>query len=132
MLKSIHAAGFTDITFAQFPIFRFEGPEGRRPTEIAATAQLSKQSVNDILTQLEKGGYLKREAHPDDGRARVVRLTDRGRQLEDTIWEAGREVEETWRRQMGEASWSAFRKVLDELAQSGQPAGISTPEDRST
>ncbi len=119
MLDSIHAAGFEDVTFAQFPIFRFEGPEGRQPTEIAAVAQLSKQAVNDVLGQLERAGYLTREPHPDDGRARIVRLTEHGRRLEAAIWAAGREVEEAWRERIGEPAWGTFREVLDELAQSG-------------
>lgn len=111
------SAGFADVTHAQVPIFRYEGPEGRRPTEIAATAQLSKQAVNDVLGQLERSGYLTRKSHPDDGRARVVRLTARGRRLDAAIWEAGREVERTWRERIGEPAWGVFREVLDQLAQ---------------
>ncbi len=38
----------------------------------------SKQAMNHLLHQLEAGGYIVREAHPDDRRTRVVRLTERG------------------------------------------------------
>ncbi len=117
ILDYVRRAGFTDVSYAQAVIFRYEGPDGRRPTEIAVTAQLSKQAVNDVLGQLERSGYLKRKPDPDDGRARVVRLTARGRRLEATIWEAGREVERTWRERIGEPAWSVFREVLGELAQ---------------
>lgn len=116
MLDRIHQAGFPDITYAQFPIFRFEGPDGRRPTEIAATAGLSKQTVNDVLGQLEGAGYLKRKPDPEDGRARVVRLTAKGRRLDAAIWEAGRAVERSWRERIGATAWSAFREVLDQIA----------------
>jgi DNA-binding MarR family transcriptional regulator len=127
MLEHVRRAGFADVTYAHFPIFRYEGPEGRQPTEIAASAQLSKQAVNDALGQLERAGYLKREAHPDDGRARVVRLTARGRRLDAAIWEAGRDVERTWRERIGEPTWSAFREVLDQLAQADSTAAGPPP-----
>src|SRR4051812_35319836 len=116
MLDCLHRAGFADVTYAHIPIFRNEGPHGHQPTEIAATAQLSKQAVNDVLGQLERLGYLKRKPHPDDGRARIVQLTARGRRLDAAIWEAGREVERAWKQQIGEPAWSAFRAVLDQIA----------------
>jgi DNA-binding MarR family transcriptional regulator len=122
MLDRVHRAGFPDVTYAQIPIFRYEGPDGRQPTEIAATAQLSKQAVNDILGQLERAGYVKRKPHQQDGRARVLELTARGRRLEAAIWEAGREVERTWRERIGEPAWSAFRDVLNQLAQADSSA----------
>ena len=117
MLKRIHAAGFPDVGYAHIPIFRHQGPDGRQPTEIAATAQLSKQAVNNLLGQLQRAGYLKRKAHPDDGRARIVQLTARGRRLETAIWDAGRAVERGWREQIGDADWRVFRRVLDRIAE---------------
>jgi DNA-binding MarR family transcriptional regulator len=124
MLERIHAAGFADITHAQISVFRFEGPEGRRPTEIATSAQLSKQTVNDVLGRLEQAGYLRRRPDPGDGRARVVRLTARGRRLDAAVWQAGREVEDAWRTRVGEPTWGVFREVLDRIARAdpGGPA----------
>lgn len=117
MLDYIHKVGFADVSHGQYPIFRFGGPDGRQPTEIAATSGMSKQSVNDALGHLERAGYLKRIPHPQDGRARVVQLTDKGRRLDAAVWEAGREVERLWRQRIGIERWSIFSGVLDELAQ---------------
>lgn len=117
MLQRLHQAGFRDVTYAYIPIFRYQGPDGRQPSEIATTAHLSKQSVNDILGQLERSGYLKRRPHPDDGRARIVQLTARGRRLDAAIWQAGRDVEKTWKERIGEPAWSVFRAVLDQIAE---------------
>ncbi len=127
MLDRVHAAGFPDITDAHSAIFRYEGAEGRQPREIAARAQVSKQAVNDLLGQLERCGYLTRERHPGDGRARVVRLTPRGQRLDAAIWEAGREVERRWRERIGEPAWSNFRAVLDQLAQADSAAEDPPP-----
>ncbi len=80
-----------------------------------------------MLGQLERLGYLTREPHAADGRARVVRLTARGRRLEAAIWEAGRELERRWREGIGEPAWGTFREVLDQLAQADFVAASRPP-----
>ena len=116
MADLVREAGFEDISFAQCMVFRFEGPEGRRPSELAARLKMSKQAVNDCLRILEDRGYLARAVAPGDGRARVVRLTARGEALQKAIYAAGRRVEQEWQEAIGEPDWSAFTRVLDRLA----------------
>jgi DNA-binding MarR family transcriptional regulator len=46
--------------------------------------------VNDLLGHLEQQGYLQRMPDSADGRARVIRLTSKGWQLQEAIYvEAG-------------------------------------------
>ncbi len=78
---------------------------------------MSKQAVNDDLRHLEAKGYLARAPHPEDGRARVVRLTERGRALQAAIYAAGRQVEREWQEEIGEPDWSVFDRVLNRLAE---------------
>ena len=49
---------------------------------------ITKQSVNDLLGHLEGHGYLLRVPDSVDGRARVIRLTAKGRRLQETIYAA--------------------------------------------
>ncbi|HET7095141.1 MAG TPA: MarR family transcriptional regulator, partial [Thermomicrobiales bacterium] len=77
----VEAGGFDDVRPAHVTLFRWPGPDGRRPSDIAADAQISKQTVNDLLRHLEDHGYLTRERDPADERARIVRLTPRGKRL---------------------------------------------------
>jgi DNA-binding MarR family transcriptional regulator len=121
MRELINAAGFPDVSPAFHAIFRYGGPEGRRPTDIATRVGVSKQAVNDALGYFEREGYLKREPDPLDGRAKVVRLTAKGRRLEDAIWTAGQVVDRQWRERFTKEEWKAFRGVLDQLAQAGAP-----------
>ncbi len=116
MLGLVHDQGFSEVTDAHAAIFRYHGPHGRQPSEIAAGTGLSKQAVNDLLGQLERWGYLTRERHPDDGRARIVLLTSRGHKLQEAWRAAGRKVEREWAKRIGEPDWSTFRRVLDRLA----------------
>lgn len=115
MLAAIHQAGF-DLTFAQVAIFRGPGPDGRRPSEVAASAGMSKQSVNDSLRYCEEHGDPRLRPDPTDGRGRIVRLTAKGRRLDAAIWQAGRRVEQAWAEQIGEPAWTNFREVLDTIA----------------
>lgn len=115
MLAFIRAAGHTEVTGGMIGLFRFAGLDGRRPTEIAVTARLSKQATNDMLRQLERLGYIERHPDPSDGRARIIRLSPRGHELDKAVWAAGRNVEEGWRTQFGAKEWATFKNVLDRL-----------------
>ena len=53
--------------------------KGSRPSELAARSGVSKQNLNYLLNELEKMGYLIRVADPDDGRAKLVQVTEEGR-----------------------------------------------------
>jgi len=121
ILERVREAGHLEVTPANFPLWRFEGLDGRRPGDIATTAGLSKQAVTGQLRGLERQGYLERVAHPEDGRARLVRLTASGRALEQAVREAARAVDDTWRREIGDHEWALFRAVLDQIAELPPP-----------
>ena len=53
--------------------------KGTRPSELAARSGVSKQNLNYLLNELEKMGYLIRVADPEDGRAKLVQVTEEGR-----------------------------------------------------
>ena len=88
LYAGVVAAGFDDLNAAHVGLWRYPGLEGLRPSQLADRVGITKQSVNDLLGHLEQHGYLVRVPDPADGRARVVRLTSRGRRLEETIYAA--------------------------------------------
>ena len=81
-------AGFDDLNAAHVGLWRYPGLEGVRPSQLADRVGITKQSVNDLLGHLEAHGYLLRVPDSADGRARVIRLTSKGRRLERTIYAA--------------------------------------------
>ncbi len=90
MYAGVVAAGFDDLTAAHVGLWRYPGLDGLRPSQLADQAGITKQSVNDLLGHLERHGYLGRVPDSADGRARVIRLTSKGRRLEQAIYaEAG-------------------------------------------
>lgn len=48
--------------------------------ELAAHLRVTKQSASEIVAALEREGGVVRRPHPADGRARVIELTDLGRE----------------------------------------------------
>src|SRR5579884_138393 len=120
------AAGFDDVRPAHVTLFRWPGPDGRRPTELAAWVQLSKQTVNDLLRDLEGGGYLELRPDPSDDRARLIRLTERGRRLHEVAVAAHAAIEEEWAATVGPAAYRGMRATLGRLlAPAGQPGRVN-------
>ncbi len=109
-------AGFEDVRPAHVTLFRWPGPDGRRPTEIAADAQISKQRVNDLLRDLERNGYLVLEPDSSDGRARIVRLTDRGWRLQRVAVREHAAIEGEWAEAIGARRYRQVRSGLEKLA----------------
>lgn len=48
---------------------------------IGSRLQVHQTSVSNAVERLETAGLVSRELHPEDGRSRLVRLTDAGREL---------------------------------------------------
>lgn len=57
----------------------WDEPDGARLTELAQTARITKQSMSALIDHLESAGYVERIVDPDDGRAALLCLTERGR-----------------------------------------------------
>jgi DNA-binding MarR family transcriptional regulator len=115
VMASLHAAGFDDVLPAHLGVFQYPGPDGMRPGVLAMRTQASKQAMNHLLHQLEAGGYLRREAHPDDRRTRVVRLTERGWAAFGVIRQTMIRMEREWSRALGEDLYGQLARALVRL-----------------
>lgn len=73
------AAGAVDVTATQARLMAQIDPDGTRVVTLAARARTTKQSATSLVDQLERAGYVERVPDPADGRAKLVRLTDRAR-----------------------------------------------------
>ena len=115
VMDSLREAGFTDVLPAHLGVFQHPGPDGQRPGVLAMRTQASKQAMNHLLHQLEAGGYIVRESHPDDRRTRVVRLTARGRAAEAVIHQTTARLEADWRRALGDETYAGLAVALAQL-----------------
>ncbi len=109
------AAGFDDLQPAHVTLFRWPGPDGRRPSEVAVDARLSKQTVNDLLRDLERLGYLERHPDPTDARARIIHLSSRGRRLHEVAVGVHAQIEDEWSTVVGKRRYQELREALGQL-----------------
>jgi DNA-binding MarR family transcriptional regulator len=110
-------AGFVDLRPAQVTLFRWPGPAGKRPTEIADYMGLSKQTINDLLRDLEARGYVTRHRDSQDERARIIQLTRRGEQLRQTAVAMQSRTEQEWAHALGVEQFQTLRQLLSRVIQ---------------
>jgi DNA-binding MarR family transcriptional regulator len=108
------AQGFEDLHPAHLSVFQFPGPDGRRPIELAESAQMTKQAMNHLLGQLSDLGFLAR-ASAGRGRGTLVRLTPKGRAALRAIRESVARVEQRWRTALGAGPYRRLHELLVEL-----------------
>jgi DNA-binding MarR family transcriptional regulator len=112
MLNAMHAAGFTDLVPAHSAVLRYPGPHGRRPSDVAAEAGMSKQAMNYLLRELEDLGYLVRRVDPEDKRSRRIELTDRGMAARDELRTTVSAIENDMARELGPEEFAQLKTLL--------------------
>ena len=115
IFSDLNAAGFTDLGEAHMAVLRYPGPQGRRPSDLAAELGMTKQAVNYLLGALERAGYLRRANDPDDKRSRRVELTERGETVRQTIRATVADIESELAAELGEREFEQLRALLVRL-----------------
>lgn len=73
-----------DLTFARYELLMLLhfSSRGALPLSVVGDRlQVHPTSVTSAVDRLERDGLVRREPHPDDGRAKLAVLTDEGREL---------------------------------------------------
>lgn len=112
LIEELNAAGFTELVLPHIAVFQFPGPDGVRPLTLAERAGMTKQAMNRLLGSLEECGYIARSSVPDQGRARVIRLTDRGHAAYRKILTILQEIEKEWSEELGAKDFRRLKKIL--------------------
>jgi DNA-binding MarR family transcriptional regulator len=115
VVAGLEAAGYGDVCPAHFTVFQHLSPQGMRLTDLAEAALLTKQSMGYLVDDLEGLGYVQRIPEPGDRRAKLVRLTSRGRQVDDTVRAVIRQLEAEWAARLGEGDYAQLTRLLRAL-----------------
>ena len=112
IIHDLNAAGFEELRVPHMAVLQFPGPDGVRPGTLAERAGMSKQAINQLLRSLEGSGYIVRSDAADEGRARIIRLTRRGRAAYSKIHEILREIEREWSSELGPKPFAQLKELL--------------------
>jgi DNA-binding MarR family transcriptional regulator len=121
VIAALAEAGYSDLTTAQIKLVQRIGPRGSRLTDLAEQSQVTKQTAGYLVDQLERAGWVERGADPTDGRARLVRLTERAEQVVPIAAAAVAEVSAEWEAHLGSRRMEQLRRALTSLREITDP-----------
>ncbi len=90
------AEGYADVrsTFGYVLLALREAPT--TGADIALLLGVTKQAASKLIDAMEHGGYVRRQTHGDDARAKTIAITDKGRKLLVTAESIYRDLEAQW------------------------------------
>ncbi len=115
LTDALAAAGHPQVRPAHGAVFGFLDDDGTRVGVLAERAQVTRQSMAELVAHLERHGYVEQVPDPADGRARLVRATDRGREVFALAREVTARTEAAWTAHLGAERMAALRAALLDL-----------------
>lgn len=115
VMQAVADAGYDDVTLAQARLLARVPEDGIRLTRLAESAQVTKQTAGFLVGQLEKAGYAERVPDPADGRARLIRLAPRAREVQKVARRVEAEVLREWTDHLGEERMKVLQETLEAL-----------------
>ena len=112
IVRELNAAGFEELSVPHMAVLQFPGPDGIRPGVLAERAGMSKQAMNQLLRSLEALGYIVRSDVPNQGRARIIHFTKRGRAAYSKIHDILHDIEREWSAELGPKHFAQLKEVL--------------------
>lgn len=127
LMERLEQAGYGDIRQTHGCVFGNIAPDGMRLTELAELAAMTKQGVGEAVSDLERLGYAERVGDPSDGRAKIIRLTDRGRAAQRAGFEIIGDIESEWVQRFGTERVAEARALLIDLTSVSERVRTAEP-----
>jgi DNA-binding MarR family transcriptional regulator len=115
-LRERLAVEVPDLRPSQLRVLEWLPVEGLTISELAECADMTTQGCGQFVRQLEALGMVEVSVAEHDARARVVRLTDAGRDALARSAAVLAACDEEWAARVGPERWRVFREVLEEVA----------------
>ncbi|WP_332641859.1 MarR family winged helix-turn-helix transcriptional regulator [Aeromicrobium sp.] len=82
MVAEGRARGFHELRLAHNAVFAtLSNPDGERSSDLAHRARITKQAMGEVVRELVDLGILEMTPDPEDGRAKLVTYTKKGREF---------------------------------------------------
>jgi DNA-binding MarR family transcriptional regulator len=115
----LQADGYEGVNPAYHAFFENIDPEGTRLTDLAARADMTHQSMGELVAAMERRGWAERRPDPRDGRARLICLTPEGLELTRRGLHHIKEIEAEWQQRWRAAGHDGeLRPMLERALES--------------
>lgn len=111
-LEEMQAAGAAAFSESQLQVIRQLCFGNARTTEIAASLDISKQAVSQLLSPLINDGLIEQVPDEADGRAKINRLTDKGSRTFDQLLVQTMALEQKVRDRLGHEKVKELKSAL--------------------
>jgi DNA-binding MarR family transcriptional regulator len=115
VLAGLAEAGHEEVRPAHAAVFQYLDDDGTTVSTLAGRAQMTKQAMAELVHHLEKHGYVVRLPDPSDRRAKLVKPTDRGRDVFRIVTELVPQIERLVQDTIGADRVRALHRDLDAL-----------------
>lgn len=112
--------GFDDVRPVHGFAFAALSGANTNTSGLAAALGITKQAAAQLVDHLVARGYVTRIPAPQDGRARVIVLTEHGEACTAAAEQAAAAVVDAWRRRLEPSTFQAFTHALAVLAEPGR------------
>jgi DNA-binding MarR family transcriptional regulator len=124
IVELLRAQGHDELTIAHINLTRNLDEAGTRLTELARRAAMTKQSMGEMVDQVERTGLIEKRSDPTDGRAKLVCFTNTGLEWLEAFRTSLEQAEQEMRDQIGDAMVAQIAESLGRyVAAHGSEAG---------
>lgn len=120
LVAELQERGFDDLRPGHATVaLHIDRRVGSHLGDLAERARMTKQGMMLVVDELEERGYVRRVVDPDDSRAKIVRLTARGRRFAVELRRSVAAVETRLRADLGDERFASLREALEGIVEGG-------------
>jgi DNA-binding MarR family transcriptional regulator len=118
LVETLQARGHPVIRPKHGAVFANIDRQGTRSSVLAERAGIGKAAMGELVDELERLGYVRREPDPSDRRAKLVLPLDAAVRVTEIVHEFNKRMETAYRELLGEETYRTLRAALQAIAPS--------------
>lgn len=128
IIENLKVKGHEELTAAHINLTRNLDEDGTRLTELARRASLTKQSMSELVEQVERSGLIEKRPDPNDGRAKLVCFTKKGLIWLEAFHDSLDVAEKEMRDQLGSALVDFIVEALGKYVEAQTQKDTAQPD----
>jgi DNA-binding MarR family transcriptional regulator len=114
----LEAQGYSDVRPAFGYVLLALRDHPTTGVDIALLLGVTKQAASKLIDEMERGGYIERDTHRNDARAKEIAITARGRKFLGVVESIYDDLEAEWARVTSRTRVESMRRDLRRIVES--------------